>query len=132
MAGHSGYWTILHRCVQMGPGTAAQDAVLYKPVPAIRVRWNMNPDTPLPGDEPAGENPPDGAVIDYYLKGDATAPVTLEIADAAGRVLHRFSSTDTLYDVPDVNIPLIGSGLNRSCLPRPGRTGLSGTCMSSR
>ena len=90
---------------EMGPATAAQDAVLYKPDPAIRVRWNMNPDTPLPGDEPAGENPPDGAVIDYYLKGDAMAPVTLEIADAAGRVLRRFSSTDTLYEIPDVNIP---------------------------
>jgi len=90
---------------EMGLATAAQDAVLYKPDPAIRVRWNMNPDTPLPGDEPAGENPPDGAVIDYYLKGDATAPVTLEIADAAGRVLRRYSSTDTLYAIPDVNIP---------------------------
>jgi hypothetical protein len=65
----------------------------------------MNPDTPLPGDEPAGENPPDGAVIDYYLKGDAAGPVTLEIADAAGKVLRRFSSTDTLYEIPDVNIP---------------------------
>jgi photosystem II stability/assembly factor-like uncharacterized protein len=90
---------------EMAPATAAQDAVLYKPDPAIRVRWNMNPDTPLPGDEPAGENPPDGAVIDYYLKGDAAGPVTLEIADAAGKVLRRFSSTDTLYKIPDVNIP---------------------------
>jgi len=90
---------------EMGPATTAQDAVLYKPDPAIRVRWNMNPDTPLPGDEPAGENPPDGAVIDYYLKGDAAGPVTLEVADAAGKVLRRFSSTDTLYEIPDVNIP---------------------------
>jgi hypothetical protein len=65
----------------------------------------MNPDTPLPGDEPAGENPPDGAVIDYYLKGDNAGPVTLKITDAAGRVLRRFSSTDTLYEIPDVNIP---------------------------
>jgi hypothetical protein len=90
---------------EMGPATAAQDAVLYKPDPAIRVRWSMNPDTPLPGDEPAGENPPDGAMIDYYLKGDATGPVSLEIANAAGKVLRRYSSTDTLYDLPDVNIP---------------------------
>jgi photosystem II stability/assembly factor-like uncharacterized protein len=90
---------------EMGPATAAQDAVLYKPDPAIRVRWDMNPDTPLPGDEPAGENPPDGAVIDYHLKEDATGPVTIEIADAAGRVLRRYSSTDTLYEIPDVNIP---------------------------
>ena len=33
----------------------------------MRVRWNTNTDTPLPPDEPAGENPPDGAMIDYYI-----------------------------------------------------------------
>ncbi len=49
---------------QMTPETARQDAVLYKPSPAVRVRWDMWPDTPLPQDEPAGQNPPDGAVID--------------------------------------------------------------------
>ncbi|HET6254747.1 MAG TPA: hypothetical protein VFE32_11765 [Puia sp.] len=91
---------------QMGPQTAQQDAVLYKPSPAVRVRWDMWPDTPLPGDEPAGQNPPDGAVIDYYLKADATEPVSLEIMDAAGKVVRHYSSTDTLYDIPDVNIPL--------------------------
>ena len=41
---------------------------LYEPQQATRVRWNMNTDTPLPPDEPAGENPPDGAVINYWLK----------------------------------------------------------------
>ena len=82
------------------------DATLYKPEPAIRIRWNMNPDTPLPQEEPAGENPPDGAIIDYYLKADAAGPVTLDITDAAGRLVRHFASTDTLYTVPDVNIPL--------------------------
>jgi photosystem II stability/assembly factor-like uncharacterized protein len=91
---------------QMGPQTALQDAVLYKPSPAVRVRWDMNPDTPVPGDEPAGQNPPDGAVVDYYLKADATDPVTLEILDAAGKVVRHYASTDTLYAIPDVNIPL--------------------------
>ena len=41
---------------------------LYKPANAYRVRWSMWTDTPLPQEEPAGENPPDGAIIDYYLK----------------------------------------------------------------
>jgi photosystem II stability/assembly factor-like uncharacterized protein len=90
---------------QLGPQTAAQDAVLYKPAPAIRVRWDMWPDTPLPQDEPAGENPPDGALIDYHLKEAATGPVTLDIFDAAGKPIRHFSSSDTLYTIPDVNIP---------------------------
>ena len=38
---------------------------LFKPAAAYRVRRDTNTDTPLPPDEPAGENPPDGAVIDY-------------------------------------------------------------------
>jgi photosystem II stability/assembly factor-like uncharacterized protein len=90
---------------QIKPQTQAQDAVLYKPEPAIRVRWDMWPDTPLPPDEPAGENPPDGAIIDYYLKEAAAGPVTLDILDAAGKTIRHFSSSDTLYTVPDVNIP---------------------------
>lgn len=90
---------------QLTPATAAADAVLYKPEPAIRVRWDMNTDTPLPQEEPAGENPPDGAIIDYYLKADATGPVTLDILDGAGKVVRQYSSNDTLYTIPDVNIP---------------------------
>ncbi|PYJ84923.1 MAG: hypothetical protein DME70_10500 [Verrucomicrobia bacterium] len=50
--------------------------MLFKPQTALRVRWNLNTDTPLPPDEPAGENPPEGAMIDYRLGADATGPVT--------------------------------------------------------
>ncbi|HTI10200.1 MAG TPA: hypothetical protein VL832_16645 [Puia sp.] len=90
---------------QLSPETAAQDAVLYRPASAIRVRWNMGTDTPLPQEEPGGENPPDGAVIDYYLKEKATGPVTLDLTDAAGKIIRHYASTDTLYGIPDVNIP---------------------------
>ncbi|MBS1604088.1 MAG: glycoside hydrolase [Bacteroidetes bacterium] len=86
--------------------TAVADATLYKPEPAIRVRWDMNPDTPLPQEEPAGENPPDGAIIDYYLKTDASDSVTLDIISPAGQTIRHYSSRDTLYAIPDVNIPL--------------------------
>src|SRR5256886_4392400 len=48
------------------------DNVLFKPQTALRVRFSLNPDTPLPPDEPAGENPPDGAMIDYFLPTDAS------------------------------------------------------------
>jgi hypothetical protein len=58
------------------------------------VRRNLNTDTPLPPDEPAAENPPDGAVIDYYLARPASGPVTLEILDAGGHLVRRYESTD--------------------------------------
>jgi photosystem II stability/assembly factor-like uncharacterized protein len=80
-------------------------SVLFKPSPTYRVRWNMNTDTPLPPEEPAGQNPPDGAAIDYYLDNDKTE-VALEITDKKGRLIRKFSSRDTLYRVPEVDIPL--------------------------
>jgi photosystem II stability/assembly factor-like uncharacterized protein len=92
---------------QLSAGNAKDkaDAVLYKPEPAIRVRWDMNTDTPLPQEEPAGQNPPDGAIIDYYLKENSASPVTLDILDAAGKTVRHYASTDTMYTIPDVNIP---------------------------
>lgn len=90
---------------QLSPALLAKDAVLYKPQTAIRIRWDMNTDTPLPQEEPAGQNPPDGAVIDYFLKEKAMGEVTLDITDAAGRPVRHYSSKDSLYAVPDVNIP---------------------------
>ena len=69
---------------------------LFKPEPALRVRWNTNDDTPLPPDEPMGENPAEGASINYYLNEDASGPVTLEIVDARGRIVRRYASTDSL------------------------------------
>ncbi|MCF8406528.1 MAG: hypothetical protein K9G06_01515 [Chitinophagaceae bacterium] len=83
-----------------------KETVLFKPQKAVRVRWNMNTDTPLPPEEPAGENPPDGAMIDYYLNSNSSGPVKLEILNAQGDIIRTFSSNDTLYNIPEVNIPL--------------------------
>lgn len=67
---------------------------LFKPAPAYRVRRDTNTDTPLPADEPAGENPPDGAIIDYLLPTSISGPVTLEIFDAQSKLVRRYSSAD--------------------------------------
>lgn len=79
---------------------------LYKPSSAYRIRWNNNTDTPLPQEEPAGQNPPDGAIMDYYLPDDVNGEVALEVRDKNGNLVRRFSSNDTMYLVPPVNIPL--------------------------
>ncbi len=90
---------------QLAAASRATSAFLFEPAPAYRVRWNANTDTPLPPDEPAGQNPPDGAVIDYHLASAAAAAVTIEIRDARGRLVRRFSSADTAPVDSGLNIP---------------------------
>jgi photosystem II stability/assembly factor-like uncharacterized protein len=80
------------------------DATLFAPAVATRVRWNSNTDTPLPPDTPAGENPPDGAVLDYYLKAPARL-VTLEIHDTAGALVRRYASDDPV-PAPDPQLAI--------------------------
>lgn len=68
--------------------------VLLPPAPAVRLRFNQNKDTPLPPEEPRGENPPVGAVLDYLLPRAAQGPVVLEIFDAHGERVRRFASDE--------------------------------------
>ncbi len=71
-----------------------QAPYLFEPVMATRVRFNMFADTPLPPEEPTGQNPPDGAILDYYLKTDAQK-IFLEILDSAGNKINWFASDDS-------------------------------------
>ena len=79
---------------QINESTAKAEAFLFKPAAAYRVRRDTNPDTPIPPDEPTAQNPPDGAVIDFYLAQAASGPVTLEILDEQGRGVRAYASTD--------------------------------------
>ncbi|TAH08700.1 MAG: glycoside hydrolase [Sphingobacteriia bacterium] len=83
-----------------------KNVVLFKPPTTTRVRWNMNTDTPIPQEEPSGQNPPDGAIIDFYLNKKSSGPITLEIKDNTGKIVRKFSSNDLPYPIPPVNIPL--------------------------
>ena len=93
---------------QIDATTAAQDVVLFEPQNAYRVRWNTNTDTPLPPDEPTAPNPPEGAIIDYYLKTAPTDAVTLEITGADGRLVRRYSSDDEIFkpNPATIGVPL--------------------------
>jgi photosystem II stability/assembly factor-like uncharacterized protein len=71
----------------------ARESYLFHPVMATRVRFNMFGDTPLPPEEPAGQNPPDGAILDYYLPNDA-AEVRLEILTRNREMIRQYSSKD--------------------------------------
>ena len=91
---------------QVQSATAVHDVVMFKPQKAMRIRWNMNTDTPLPPEEPAGKNPPDGAAIDIALKTEIKTPLVLEILDQNNKLVRKISSTDTSYAIPPLNIPL--------------------------
>jgi photosystem II stability/assembly factor-like uncharacterized protein len=102
---------------QLTPVVAAADAHLFRPQVAYRVRWNVNTDTPLPPEEPAGQNPPDGAILNYYLKERATGPVTLEIVDAAGKPVRRYSSADKPAPVNEQGLAIATYWIRPTRLP---------------
>lgn len=84
---------------------AASDAYLFAPAPAIRMQWDTYTDTPLNPEFPAAQNPPDGAVIDYYLKSPAAGEVKLEILDPQGKLVRAYSSSGAAALGYKVNVP---------------------------
>jgi photosystem II stability/assembly factor-like uncharacterized protein len=103
-----GFWVLddITPLRQLELAVISSPMFLFKPQATYRVRWDMNTDTPLPPDFPAGDNPPDGAVIDYYLQSESAGPVTLEIQDSAGKVVRSYSSADKPEPVdPALTIP---------------------------
>jgi hypothetical protein len=88
---------------QLAAAAGSEAPYLYAPDRATRVRWNMFSDTPLPPEEPAGENPPDGAILDYYLT-DAAQDVAIDILNAEGRSVAQFSSSDPVEDLDPVTM----------------------------
>jgi photosystem II stability/assembly factor-like uncharacterized protein len=91
---------------QLSAENAADDAHLFAPRVTYRYPRDTNTDTPLPPEEPAGKNPPDGAILYYHLQSAAAGPVTLEILDSTGKTVRRFSSEDKPAPPdPNLNVP---------------------------
>jgi photosystem II stability/assembly factor-like uncharacterized protein len=75
---------------------------LYHPSPTYRIDNDSFVGTPLPPEEPTAENPPAGAMIDYFLKSPASR-VALEILDSQQNLVRQFSSEDHR---PEKRLPL--------------------------
>lgn len=104
-----GFWilddvTPLRQAAQALAATQTAPAYLYQPELAYRVRWDNDHDTPLPPEVPAGQNPPEGAIVDYYLPQAVQGQVTLAFYDAQGNLIRQFSNTPPPPDrsAPDV------------------------------
>ncbi len=99
---------------QLAAGSvAAEPFHLFAPEPAFRLRRSNNRDTPLPPEEPHGQNPPAGAILDWWLKDAAAGPATLVITDSAGDVVRTITGADT--PPPYSEIPFFTT----EWLPRP-------------
>ena len=101
-----GFWVIddMSPLRQLNDAVTRDDAYLFKPADAINFIEGTDNGTPLQKDEPTAENPPNGAVIDYYLKRNALGTVTIDILDATGAAIRTFSSD------PNAQRPPTGRG----------------------
>jgi photosystem II stability/assembly factor-like uncharacterized protein len=103
---------------QLNPQVAQSDAHLYTPEPALRLHYPEEVDKR----RPVGEDPPAGAIIDYYFQSAPKDEVTLEILDSQGKLVRKYSSKEKKKNEqppewPDRQVPatLIPSqvGMNR-------------------
>jgi len=89
----------------MTPQVTNANAYLFAPEAAVRVRWDNYQDTPFPKETPAGENPLDGAIIDYYLKNATTSELALTIYDDKGNEVASYFSEPKQVEVLPPNAP---------------------------
>jgi photosystem II stability/assembly factor-like uncharacterized protein len=91
---------------QIGAEVSTADAYLYKPATTIRVRNDTDFDTPFPPEMTHGDNPPDGAILNYYLKSAPSGPVTIGIYDSGGQLVRELTSVPPPSEPePQLNIP---------------------------
>jgi len=109
---------------QMTASIGENAPFLFTPGKTYRIRRDTNTDTPLPPGMPAGENPPDGAMIDYVLPPSFHGPVQMEILDAQGAVVRRYSSdsptTPTAAELAKEMIPPYWPRIDRPLPATPG------------
>jgi hypothetical protein len=120
-----GFWVLdnISGLRQLSTAMAREDAVIFQPAVAIEVITGSDNGTPQPRDEPLAENPPAGAIIDFYLRRNVNGPVTLEIIDPSGEVIRKYSSEDKFPSVdPDrLNYPPFWA---RTSEPLPATAGM--------
>jgi photosystem II stability/assembly factor-like uncharacterized protein len=94
-ATHGRSFWVLDDIAPLRQAAAAQKekAYLYAPPKAVRVDNDGFLGTPLPPEEPQASNPPNGAIVDYYLRSHATK-VSLQILDTQSHVIRHYSSED--------------------------------------
>ncbi len=113
-----GFWILdnITPLRQLAEAQAANAPYLFKPGTGVRVRFGMNDPTPWPPELPAGENPPPGALVDYYLPAAARGEVKLEVLNAAKQVIRTYSSTEPVRNPDPAKDPV---AYNKLCQATP-------------
>jgi len=100
-----GFWILdnITPLRQISSETAEQPAVLFAPATAVRVDNDAFLGTPLPPEVPTAKNPPDGAMIDYYLN-NGTREITLDIYDSKNVLVRHITSGEAPPSYPPLPI----------------------------
>ena len=125
-----GFWVLddIAALRQVSGDIAGADAYLFKPVDAIQLPASSDNGTPTQKDEPEAENPPSGAIIDYYLKAASSSPVTIEIlapsqGSGPAQVVRRYSSADPVRP-PDPNTLAVNAVWQQPAQPPASSAGM--------
>jgi photosystem II stability/assembly factor-like uncharacterized protein len=120
-----GFWVLdnITPLRQLNDAISSSAAYLFRPADAVNIPQSGDNGTPQPRDEPLADNPPFGAMIDFYLKANATGPVVLEILDPSGEQIRRYSSEDKFppVDADKINFPPFWA---RTSEPLPATAGM--------
>ncbi len=92
---------------QIDGTVSTSSTFLFRPEKALRVRLDLNQDTPLPPEMPAGQNPPNGAIVDYYLASQSSSDITLGVYDSGGQLVREYSTrqSEPAAAEPPPNVP---------------------------
>lgn len=90
---------------QISADMTNSEAHLFSPQPGMRVRWDNYQDTPYPIETPAGQNPPDGAIIDYFLSKPLSGDLKMTILDEKGSEVASFASNPKPVQYLPANAP---------------------------
>ena len=107
---------------QLTPAVASEPAHLFKPGDAVRVRRNVNANTPFPKEVPHALNPSGGVMIDYTLASAPAGEITLDVLDASGAVVRHMSSGPA-HPVPEAARPTLPNFWEASPLVLPTKVG---------
>jgi photosystem II stability/assembly factor-like uncharacterized protein len=93
-----GFWVLddiapLRQIAAHAQDIASAPVYLFEPEEAIRARINSNWDQPFSIEVPHVANVPYGALIDYYLSHEPSAPIQLQVFDEQGKLVRTMSST---------------------------------------
>ena len=116
---------------QAGPEITASNAYLLKPATVVRTRYDNDQETPLPPEEPTAKNPPDGAIIDYYLKSVPQQSAHARNPRRAGKSSPPLQQPRSSPWIPRrKTFRIIGSALPRIFQKTPGLIVSFGICVT--